>query len=588
MKKIALITVDYNGHADTLELLQSFSKVDTSGFETAFFVIDNGSDTPLELSPKFSSFATLIQTGKNLGFAGGYNRGFEYALEWGADYFFIINNDTLFNDSKILSKLESVLRSDDKIALASPKILFAPGFEFHKDKYSPQDEGKVIWYAGGHFDWGNVMGVHRGIDEVDAGQYDRNEQVESITGCCFMVKREVVGKGKVFDEKLFAYFEDGDWTMRLASQGWQTWYCGKTSIFHKVSRTAGIGSAFTDHLLTRNRLYFGMKYAPPRTRFALMRESLRLLITGRPAQRQGVLSYLSGKHGPPSPVSGDKQFKYPVKLSVVILNYKTLDLTRKLLHSIYNRNSGIKKVSTEIILIDNASEDGCEQMVAKHFPRVRFIQNQVNTGFAGGCNQGIRYSRGEYVLLLNSDIEVREEGFSRLVAEAERRKGKAVTAGKLWFPDGTLQNSCFLLPTVWGAIKEYFLGQAGSYFMSLPRSSQPTRVEGAVMACFLIPRRVINQVGDLDEGSFMYFEDVEYCRRLKQAGIPIYFCPSAEFTHYHGASSKQIGIKKSQEFLRKGSYFYHGPLKYYLLWAVLWLGQKWNRVTTPQSRWKQE
>ena len=584
MKKVALITVDYNGHDDTRDLLKSFSKVETLGFTTKFFVVDNGSDVPLKLDRD----AQLIQTGENRGFAGGYNRGIEYALQWGAEYFLIINNDAVFDDSKILSKLIAVLESNEKIAQVSPKIKFAPGFEFYRDKYKSKDEGKILWYAGGSFDWANVMGQHRGLDEIDRGQYDRIEQTGYISGCCLMVRRAVVGNGKVFDEKLFAYFEDGDWTMRLAREGWGTWYCGKTSIFHKVSRTSGIGSPLTDYLLTRNRLYFGMQYAPMRTKMALMRESVKLLLFGRLAQRQGVWAYFLGKRGPYTPPDRKKKHVYPVKLSVVIVNYKTVDLTGKLLESIYRHNSDTQKLSFEVIVLDNASDDGCGEMVVSRFPSVKFIQNQVNTGFSGGYNRGIRYSRGEYVLLLNSDIEVLRESLSNIVKLAEEKNGLAVVTGKLLFPDGTTQNSCFHLPSVWGAFQEYFLGRAGSYFMYLPQGPEPSRVDGAVMACFLIPRQVINVVGELEEGTFLYFEDVEYCRRLHWAGIPVYFCPKAEYIHHHGASSKKIGIQKSQEFLRKGSLFYHGRLKYSLLWIVLWLGQKFGRVQTPRSKWISE
>lgn len=121
--------------------------------------------------------------------------------------------------------------------------------------------------------------------------------------------------------------------------------------------------------------------------------------------------------------------------------------------------------------------------------------------------------------------------------------------------------------------------------MYLPPGREPSRVEGAVMACFMIPRTVINHVGLLSEKTFMYFEDVEYCRRLKQAEIPVLFHPQARFTHHHGASSKKIGLSRSQDLLKKGSLFYHGRVKYLVLWVVLWLGQRIGRVTTPVSRW---
>src|SRR3990172_11252444 len=95
----------------------------------------------------------------------------------------------------------------------------------------------------------------------------------------------------------------------------------------------------------------------------------------------------------------------------------------------------------------------------------------------------------------------------------DKMGGDVVLAGKLFLPDGTFQKSCFVLPTIGGAIKEYFFGQKGAYSMYLPKGDKETKVEGAVMASFLIPWKVINKTGKLKEGSFIYFEDIEYCRR---------------------------------------------------------------------------
>jgi GT2 family glycosyltransferase len=276
--------------------------------------------------------------------------------------------------------------------------------------------------------------------------------------------------------------------------------------------------------------------------------------------------------------------EYPLKLSIVIINYKTVELTEACLKSIFNPQSGFHKLGGEVILIDNASDDGCDEMVKK-YPHVKFVSNTTNRGFSGANNQGIDYSRGEYVLLLNSDTECRPNSLAELVKAADELGGRAITAGKLFFPDGSRQDSAFYLPTVRKAFEEYFLGRTGSYFMYQPQVVNPVRVEGAVMACFMIPRAVINKIGYLDEGTFMYFEDVEYCRRASLSAVPIYFVPKAEFVHHHGASSKKIGQEKSYELLKKGSRYYHGAVKYWLLWAILWLGQRIGKTKSPTSRW---
>jgi hypothetical protein len=326
-------------------------------------------------------------------------------------------------------------------------------------------------------------------------------------------------------------------------------------------------------------LYFAVKYANWRTRLAVVREAVRLLFSGRELQRRGVADFIGGRWGN---MDKKREFsgQWPVKLSIAIVNYKTAGLTQKLVASIFRDDK-----SVEVVVLDNNSGDDLADRMVK-YPRVKFIANAVNTGFAGGYNKAMDWCRGEYVLMLNSDIEVKPGALGRIVAAADELGGNAVVVGKLIFPDGTIQDSCFHLPTVWGAFKQYFLDIKGSYFMFQPPKTGNIRIPGAVMACYLIPRRIISSVGRLSEESFMYFEDIDYCRRLKWAGFLIYYCSGAEFLHHHGASSKVIGQTKAMEFTVKGSKIYHGPIKYAVLWLVLWLGQKWGRVKSPVSRWQ--
>ncbi len=276
-----------------------------------------------------------------------------------------------------------------------------------------------------------------------------------------------------------------------------------------------------------------------------------------------------------------------IVLSIVAVNYKTKGFVEGLLKSIFDRESGFYDQPSEVIILDNGSDDGVGEMIKKKFPKVTFLQNEVNTGFSAGYNRAIASARGEYVLVLNSDIEVRSGAIPEFLRLAKKYPD-ALLAGKLWFPDQTVQDSCFYLPTVGGAIAEYFLGQKGRYFMFAPQGSEPVRVEGAVAACWLMSRSLIQKVGLFDEKTFLYFEDIEYCRRLKRLGISVYYCPTAEFTHYHGMASKQMGEKKAFDFLKKGSEHYHGKVNYWLLWMVLWLGQRIGRVDTPVSRWKKD
>lgn len=588
MKKIAIVTVDFNGHKDTADYLESVAKLNTEGLVVLNLVVDNGSETSLKEVVGRHPKVTWMQTGKNLGFAGGFNRGMKYARQWDADYVLIINNDTLLPDKNLLHELISVFEKNKNVGLVSPKIRFAPGYEF-LDKYKPEDKGKVLWYAGGSFDWNNIRSLHHGIDKVDKGQFDKVQKTEFISGCCVLIKREVLDKVGYFEEKLFAYYEDSDWVERIKRAGYEQWYTGKTYIYHKVSQTAGIGSSWSDYLITRNRIWFGMKYASVRTKFALIREALKLLVIGRSAQKEGIVDYFRGVWGWKRAKQPDK-VDYPLSLSIAILNYKTTKLTLQLLDSIYDKKSGLDLVKggAEVLVLDNSPDEPCQKEVLEKYPNIKFVANEVNNGFAGGNNQLINYSLGRNVLLLNSDIEVKPRGLTNIMKAVEKHGDRAIYAGRLYFGTGELQDSCFNLPTVWHAFEEYFLKKAGKYFMYSPKGNDEVIVEGAVMACFLIPMTVINEIGLLQEETFMYFEDIEYCRRARDKKIPIYYVPSGEFIHYHGQASKRAGVDLSNQRLVTAAKWYHGPIKYFLVTSVLWLGQKLGSVKTPVSKWTKE
>ncbi len=562
MVKVGIVTVSYNGMGDTLELLESGKKLETEGMEVRWIVVDNGStDKLVENVQKMYPKVDVVQTGENLGFTGGYNRGLRYAYAMGADYVLIINNDTTIADKDVLEKMLETMEKAG-VGVVAPKIWFEPGFEFHKDRYEKKDEGKVMWYAGGDFDWDNLMSKHRGIDEVDTGRYGGVEEVDFVSGCCFLIRREVLKEVGYLDERLFAYFEDNDWIVRVMRAGWKLVYDGRVGIYHKVSRTAGIGSPAADYYITRNRLEFAKSYARWRTKWSVAKEAVRMLVAGREWQRRGVVDWMRGKWGAMEKKEAGRT-EWLVKVSIAIVNYKTKTFTNKLLQSIAKYCP-----EAEVVVLDNGS--------GEDFAVKKFISSPVNLGFSGGYNLAMDACRGEYVLMLNSDIEVRKGAVKALVRVAAETGG--VVAGKLILPDKSVQKSAFHLPTIGGAVREYFGGVEGAYFAYLPAGRKTCRVEGAVMACLLIPRAVLNKVGRLNEGTFMYFEDVEYCRRLGRAGIPIYYVPGAVFDHHHGAASKKLGEGEAQKKATAATKWYHGDAYDWLLTMVLRLGRKWQRV----------
>ena len=233
----------------------------------------------------------LIENKKNLGFAEGNNAGIRYAMEKGADYIMILNNDTVADKNLINVFMKKINQN----SILSPKIYFYPGKEYHHDRYEEKEKGKVIWYAGGIIDWKNVLCSHRGVDEVDSGQYDKTEETEFISGCCMFIPVEVFKKIGLLDARYFAYLEDVDFCERAKAAGIKLIYEPKAIVWHKNAGSfGGVGTLRQDYLFTRNRLLFGYRYAPWRTKFALFRESLRYVIQGG-TKRQAIRDYYFNK-----------------------------------------------------------------------------------------------------------------------------------------------------------------------------------------------------------------------------------------------------------------------------------------------------
>ncbi|MBI2420754.1 MAG: glycosyltransferase family 2 protein [Candidatus Levybacteria bacterium] len=299
MKSIFVSILNFNGNNNTLDCVESLRKTNIADFKLTIFVVDNNSSEKLNLQSKSLGKIQLevIKNKKNLGFSGGHNIGIKHALKNGADYVVILNNDT-YVDENFLKELLKVAEANDRNGVLSPKIYFAPGFEYHKNRYLKEEMGKVFWYGGGEMDWANVISHHRGVDEVDKGQFDRVQQTELATGCCMLLKREVFDRVGVFDDKFFLYYEDADLTMRAKKKGFKVMYVPKSVIWHKnASSAGGSGSPLQDYYITRNRLIFGFRFAPIRSKLALFRESLYLLFKGRKWQRRGVLDFYLGKLG---------------------------------------------------------------------------------------------------------------------------------------------------------------------------------------------------------------------------------------------------------------------------------------------------
>jgi hypothetical protein len=292
MSNIFVSIINFNGAKNTLDCLNSLNKVLKQDFGLNIVIVDNGSSEKLTIDEdSYKNFSLkLIKSDKNLGFSGGQNLGIKYSLENGADFVVILNNDVTL-DKDIFVELLKTFKEKKDCGAVSPKIYFAKGSEFHKVRYKEEDLGKVIWYAGGQMDWQNIIGSHKGVDEVDKGQFETEEETDFVSGCCMFVKKEVFEKVGFFDERYFLYYEDNDFSQRVKKSGYKIYYQPKAILWHLNAGSSGSGSILHDYYITRNRLLFGFKYARQKVKLALFKESIKILLSGRNWQKIGIKDY---------------------------------------------------------------------------------------------------------------------------------------------------------------------------------------------------------------------------------------------------------------------------------------------------------
>lgn len=298
MIKVVIVILNHNGVDLTLDCLSSLRLIIKKELEVQVVVIDNNSrDDSVNQIKKNYPEVEIISAPENLGFTGGNNLGVKIALEkFRPNYLLLLNNDTIV-DKNFLMKLVDFAESKNNGALFFPKIYFAHGHEFHKNRYKKSDLGNVIWFAGGIMDWDNVYSSHIGVDQVDSGQFNSPKEIEVGTGCCVLVNPNYIDKNILFDDKFFLYYEDTDLCLRMNKNKFTCWFVPESKIWHVNSGASGSGSELHDYYLTRNRMLIAMRYASTRTKLAVFRESIKLLFYGRKWQKIGIRDYYLNKFG---------------------------------------------------------------------------------------------------------------------------------------------------------------------------------------------------------------------------------------------------------------------------------------------------
>jgi hypothetical protein len=293
---VSVVVLHWRGLADTLACLESLMRLDYPSSHV--IVVDNGSGDDLAAIRRQFPQATVVENGRNLGFAGGSNVGIARALADGAEYVFLLNNDTEVAPD-LLSRIVDAAESDPSIGIIGPTVLY----------YDPSD---VIWSAGG------TVGPLAQTSHLDVDERlpDRPivelRDVDYVTGCALLVSRAVVERIGVLDERFFAYFEEVDLCARAREAGFRVVHAPTGRVWHKIERTARAHSRFYLYLMARNRLlYLRCRGAPLRSlalaALDLLRTSASWTLRARhremrpyaSALPRGVGAFLLGRFGAP-------------------------------------------------------------------------------------------------------------------------------------------------------------------------------------------------------------------------------------------------------------------------------------------------
>lgn len=263
---------------------------------------------------------------------------------------------------------------------------------------------------------------------------------------------------------------------------------------------------------------------------------------------------------------------FKIELSIIIVHYKTYDLTKQTIDSVHRESSGF---SYEILLVDNHSDDGSIERLARDYAdevakeRLHIIENKANLGFAKANNIGIRQAQGEYILLLNSDTEISDNAIGKSLIPFRKEERLGALGCRVLLPDGTLDHAC----------KRGFPTPAASlfYFAKLhrlfPKSSvfaaytaghlseyETAEVDCITGAYMLLRREALAEVDNLCEAYFMYGEDIELCYRLRRSGWKILYFSEASILHHKGGSGKAGNQVKNPKVLYE---FYHAMKIFY-------------------------
>ncbi len=241
-------------------------------------------------------------------------------------------------------------------------------------------------------------------------------------------------------------------------------------------------------------------------------------------------------------------------LSIIIVNYNVKEFLQNLLHSISKAAANLKY---EVIVVDNASDDGSVEMIKEKFHQVKLIENKKNLGFSKANNSGLKCASGDYLLLINPDAIVSEDTFDKMIDFFKRTLDAGLVTCKILNPDGTLQLACRRsFPGPWTSFckvtglsslfpKSRLFARYNLTYLDENQTYEVDAISGSFM---MFRREVYEKIGGLDEQFFMYGEDLDFCYRVQKSGYKVYYFNETQIIHYKGESTKRSSIDETKYF----------------------------------------
>jgi GT2 family glycosyltransferase len=267
-----------------------------------------------------------------------------------------------------------------------------------------------------------------------------------------------------------------------------------------------------------------------------------------------------------------------VDVSISITNYNTKEILVECINSI---KETVRDHSVELIVVDDASNDGSAALILNKYPEIKLIRNNANLGYVRSNNAGMKASNGRYVMSLNADTKVLVRSIDALIDFMDKTSDAGAVGPKLLNGDGSIQMQCRRgFPTPSNSIF-YFLGLSrlfpgsktfGAYLLTYLDDASTSEVDSLCGAAMMVRREVIEKVGLMDESYYMYGDDIDWCYRIKRAGWKVYYLPEAEIVHFGGRGGSRFkSYRNIFEFHRAMAVFYRKHYSRGSLFIMNWL-----------------